>query len=134
MITESCKIDELEVVLAALQNSNSLPTDSPLRQLTLGDIEINIKRQKLYELSTKVNSIATLIGKGFDGGKVLNAIPVFDDPNEVWEASKEMVIKIQKSAIKDNATNDNSNNERIMQDLSDQVSNSPLIDKSRTTK
>lgn len=134
MITESCKMDELEVVLAAIEASSYVPQDSPLRKISLSDIEINIKRQKLYELSTKVNSIATLIGKGFDGGKVLNAIPVFDDPNEVWEASKEMVIKIQESTIKDNTTNDNSNNERIMQDLSDQVSNSPLIDKNRTNK
>lgn len=130
MITESCKMDELEVVLAAIDKSPYVPQDSPLRLISLEDIEINIKRQKLYELSTKVNSIATLINAGINGGKVLNAIPVFDDPNEVWEASKETVEKIQKSNIKDDATN----NDRIMQDLSDQVSNSPLIDKSRTNK
>lgn len=130
MITESCKMDELEVVLAAIDKSPYVPQDSPLRLISLEDIEINIKRQKLYELSTKVNSIATLINAGINGGKVLNAIPVFDDPNEVWEASKETVEKIQKSNIKDDATN----NDRTMQDLSDQVSNSPLIDKNRTNK
>ena len=130
MITESCKMDELEVVLAAIDKSPYVPQDSPLRLISLEDIEINIKRQKLYELSTKVNSIATLINTGINGGKVLNAIPVFDDPNEVWEASKETVEKIQKGNIKDDTTN----NDRTMQDLSDQVSNSPLIDKSRTNK
>lgn len=135
MITESCKIDELEVVLAALQNSSFLPADSPLRQLNLGDIEVNIKRQKLYELSTKANSIATLINIGLNGGKVLNAIPIFDDPNEVWEASKDTVCKIQESKIK-SGNNDtvSPNSDRTMQDLSDQISNSPLIDKNRTTK
>lgn len=130
MITESCKMDELEVVLAAIDKSPYVPQDSPLRLISLEDIEINIKRQKLYELSTKVNSIATLINTGINGGKVLNAIPVFDDPNEVWEASKETVEKIQKGNIKDDTTN----NDRTMQDLSDQVGNSPLIDKSRTNK
>lgn len=130
MITESCKMDELEVVLAAIDKSPYVPQNSPLRRISLEDIEINIKRQKLYELSTKVNSIATLINTGINGGKVLNAIPVFDDPNEVWEASRETVEKIQKSNIKDDTTN----NDRTMQDLSDQVNNSPLIDKSRTNK
>lgn len=130
MITESCKIDELEVVLAAIKHSPYVPQDSPLRQISLSDVEINIKRQKLYELSTKVNSIATLVKTGFNGGKVINAIPVFDDPNEVWEASKDTVEKIQKSNIKDDAVN----SDRTMQDLSDQVSNSPLIDKNRANK
>lgn len=135
MITESCKIDELEVVLAALQNSSFLPVDSPLRQLNLGDIEVNIKRQKLYELSTKANSIATLINIGLNGGKVLNAIPIFDDPNEVWESSKDTVCKIQESKITSGNSNTVSpNSGRTMQDLSDQISNSPLIDKNRTTK
>jgi SPP1 family phage portal protein len=135
MIVECCKMDELEVVLAAIDHSPYVPQDSPLRQISLTDIEVNIKRQKLYELSTKVNSIATLISKGFDGGKVLNAIPVFDDPNEVWQASKDMVTKIQESAISTNNSTDGSeNSDRIMQDLSDQVSNSPLIDNSRTEK
>ena len=135
MIVECCKLEELEVVLSAIDHSPYVPQDSPLRQIDLSDIEINIKRQKLYELSTKVNSIATLIGKGFDGGKVLNAIPVFDDPNEVWEASKEMVVKIQESAISTTTNSENElNSERTMQDLSDQTNNSPFIDNSRTEK
>lgn len=132
MITESCKMDELEVVLAAIEASPYVPQDSPLRQITLADIEVNIKRQKLYELSTKVNSIATLVNTGFDGGKVLNAIPVFDDPNEVWEASKDTVEQIQRAGFKNGTSADKPNAGRTMQDLSDQVGNSPLIDKSRT--
>ena len=132
MITESCKMDELEVVLAAIEASPYVPQDSPLRQITLADIEVNIKRQKLYELSTKVNSIATLVNTGFDGGKVLNAIPVFDDPNEVWEASKDTVEQIQRAGFKNGTSADEPNAGRTMQDLSDQVGNSPLIDKSRT--
>lgn len=132
MITESCKMDELEVVLAAIEASPYVPQDSPLRQITLADIEVNIKRQKLYELSTKVNSIATLVNTGFNGGKVLNAIPVFDDPNEVWEASKDTVEQIQRAGIKNGTSTDEPNAGRTMQDLSDQVENSPLIDKSRT--
>ncbi len=135
MITESCKLDEIEVVLAAIAINPNLPADSPLRKLTLADIEVNIKRQKLYELSTKVNSIATLINTGFDGGKVLNAIPVFDDPNEVWAASKDTVEKIQMSSVSQNTDVEKAPNEdRTMQDLSDQIENSPLIDKNRTEK
>ena len=140
MITESCKLEEVEVVLAAIANNPNLPADSPLKKITPADIEVNVKRQKLYELSTKVNSAVTLIKAGFDGGKVLNAIPIFDDPNEVWDASKETVKKIQNSGISQDAiTGDDiepekQNSDRIMQDLSDQVTNSPLIDKSRAEK
>lgn len=135
MITESCKLMEIEVVLAAIAANPNVPADSPLRKLTLADIEVNVKRQKLYELSTKVNSIVSLINAGFDGGKVLNAIPVFDDPNEVWEASKKMVEQLQaKSSDSSSGEPEAPNADRTMQDLSDQVSNSPLIDKSRSGK
>lgn len=140
MITESCKLEEVEVVLAAIVNNPNLPADSPLKKITPADIEVNVKRQKLYELSTKVNSAVTLIKAGFDGGKILNTIPIFDDPNEVWDASKEMVRKIQNSGISQDANTgddiepEKPNSDRIMQDLSDQVTNSPLIDKSRAEK
>ena len=135
MITESCKLEEVEVVLQAIASNPNVPQDSPLRKITPADIEVNIKRQKLYELSTKVNSAVTLIKAGFDGGKVLNAIPIFDDPNEVWDASKETVRVVQLSGInQDTSDSETVNSDRTMQDLSDQIENSPLIDKNRTEK
>ena len=116
--------------------------ENPLRELSLEDIEPNIKRQKTYEMSTKVNSMATLLSHGFSLEDAVNSIPFFDDPNEVCLRSGEGIKKYQDSIF--NKTSQNQaqggdgeqkpNSDRTMQDLSDQVSNSPVIDKSRTDK
>lgn len=106
------------------------------------DMQPNIKRQKTYEMTTKANAIATLLSHGIYGEDVLNAIPFFDDPNEVWQRSKVLIEKYQKSIFDKDSNNQAEggsdekapNLDRNMQDLSDQIENSPLIDKSRTEK
>ena len=93
-------------------------------------------------MTTKANAMATLLSHGIYGEDVLNAIPFFDDPNEVWQRSKEIIEKYQASVF-DKSTDNKAvggadeqtpNADRIMSDLSDQVENSPIIDKSRTDK
>ena len=133
LITDSNKLDEVEIVLSAIRENPNTPQDSPLRDLTTADVKPSIKRQKTYELSTKCNSIATLINTGVNGKDVFNTIPLFDDPNEVWENSKETIEKNQNQNAESKEQYD-PKNDRIMSDLSDQVENSPLIDKSRTEK
>ena len=86
--------------------------------------------------------MATLLSHGFYGEDVVNAIPFFDDPNEVWNRSKKLIEKYQDSIFEKSSQNQaqggegeqKPNSDRTMQDLSDQVSNSPVIDKSRTDK
>ena len=98
LITDSNKLDEVEIVLSAIRENPNTPQDSPLRDLTTADVEPSIKRQKTYELSTKCNSIATLINIGVNGKDVFNTIPLFDDPNEVWQRNdrKESKSKCRK--------------------------------------
>lgn len=142
LITDSNKMEEVEVILAVINNSANVPQDSPLRKLTVADVQPNIKRQKTYEMTTKANAMATLLSHGIYGEDVLNAIPFFDDPNEVWQRSKEIIEKYQASIFDKSTDNEavggadeqTPNADRIMSDLSDQVENSPIIDKSRTDK
>lgn len=142
MIIDSCKMEEVEVVLAAINASSYVPQDDPMRKLTIADLEPNIKRQKTYEMSTKVNAMATMLSHGFSLEDTTDSIPFFDDPSKVCSRSGEGVRKYQETIYKTNSQNAGEggdgekepNSGRTMQDLSDQISNSPLIDKSRTDK
>lgn len=139
LITDSNKLDEVEVVLAAIRESPFVPQDSPLRELKISDIEVNVKRQKTYEMTTKVNAMATLLSHGFSLEDTVNAIPFFDDPNEVCMRSGNMVKKYQDSIINKTTTNSaeggdgeqSPDSDKIMQDQSDQIDNSPMIDTNR---
>lgn len=132
LITDGNKMEEVKVVLAAIRISGNVKQENPLLKLKARDIQPSIKRQKTYEMSTKVNSIATLIKCGFDLKDILNAIVFFDDPNDVCAKSGEMVRKYQESLMSKGSTTES--NDRTMQDLSDQEENSPVIDKSRTNQ
>lgn len=148
LITDSNKMEEVKVVLAAIKASTDIEPNNPLLKLKTSDIQPNIKRQKTYEMSTKVNSIATLLSHGFSLEDTLNAIPFFDDNSEVCARSGATVRKYQKTIYQKSETEQESNSTqgeggdgekkpdsgKTMQDLSDQVDNSPIIDKSRTDK
>lgn len=126
-IIESCKMQELRVVLKAIHKSKDIPQDSPLLKLRAMDVKPSIKRQKTYELSTKANAFATLVTHGISGIHALNAITLFDDNNQVWADSRENIEKYQAS-IFDKANSavggdgeKEADNGKIMQDLSDQT-------------
>ena len=142
LITDGCKMEEIKVVLAAIKLSKDVRSENPLMDLKARDIKPNIKRQKTYEMSTKVNAMATLLSHGFSLKDTVEAIPFFDDPNDVVARSGNMVKAYQDSIIQNGTNNKGEggdgektpNNDRTMQDLSDQTGNSPVIDKSRTDK
>lgn len=127
---ESCKMEEVKAVLAAIKVSPFVPSGSPLLKIRACDIQPNIKRLKLSEMSTKVNSLATLIKHGIYGLHAIKAVNFFPDANQVWEDSKENIEKYQSTLFdkKDTYNNVEPNSDRIMQDESDQISNSPFID------
>ena len=135
-------MEEIKVTLAAIKLSNNVNSSNPLLKLRARDVKPNIKRQKTYEMSTKVNAMATLISHGFSLKDTVDAIPFFDDPNDVVARSGEMVKAYQDSIINKDTQNQaeggdgeqSPNKDRTMQDLSDQTENSPVIDKSRTDK
>ena len=90
-IMESCKMEEIRVVLRAIQTSPYVPSDSPLLKLKYTDIQPSIKRSKTYELTVKTNALVALLSHGFDLKDATQAIPIFEDNNQVIERSGEGV-------------------------------------------
>lgn len=133
-IIEGCKMEEVKVVLAAIRASTDVPADSPLLTLRYMDMQPSIKRNKNYELTTKANFFATMVSHGIYGLHALKKMDAFEDVNQVWEDSKPLIEAYQNSIF--NNGNDAvggegetaPNADRIDQDESDQISNSPLID------
>lgn len=135
-IMEGCKMEEVKVVLKAIRISSDVPTDSPLLSLRYTDIQPSIKRVKNYELSTKVNFFATAVSHGIHGLHALKAMNVFEDVNQTWEDSRELIEAYQKSIFEKQDTNNEAvggdgekapNSDRLSQDFSDQTENSPNL-------
>jgi hypothetical protein len=140
-IIEVCKMEEVKVVLSAIQKSTDVPADSPLLKLKSRDIQPNIKRQKTYELTTKVNAMCAMLAKGFTLKDTVNAIPLFEDNNQVIVDSGEGIAKYQEANVFKTETQNNaesvdnseeSEEKRPFPDLSDQEGNSPNIGSMKT--
>ena len=127
-IKETCKMNELKIVLNAIKKcAGVILSGSALTKLKASDLQVNIKRQKTYELTTKVNGICALIAKGFTLEDALATAPLFDDPNQVVARSGEGVRRYQESQVF-KIDSVSANEKRPFPDLSDQISNSPVID------
>lgn len=135
-IMESCKMEEVKVVLKAIKISSDVPQDSPLLKLRYTDVQPSIKRQKNFELTTKVNFFATAVSHGIYGLHALKAMNAFEDVAQVWEDSKELIEAYQKSIFEKMETSNNAvggegedepNSDRLSSDESDQVENSPNL-------
>lgn len=140
-IIEGCKMEEVKAVLAAIKKSPDVPSDSLLLKLKHSDVQPNIKRQKTYEMTVKANAFATWVSHGINGLHALKNINAFDDPNQVWEDSKDMIMAYQKSVFEKAKTENTPvggdgepkpNRGRLSADESDQIVNSPRIDSNRT--
>ena len=125
-IMESCKMDELKVVLRAIKKHPDIDVNDPLFNLTYTEVCPNIKRQKTYELSIKVNSITTLLSHGFELADVVTVAPLFEDPNEVINRSGEGVRKYQEANVFKSEKN-TTEEKRPFPDYSDQEQNSPNL-------
>lgn len=136
-IMEASKMDEIKVVLKAIQKNPKLKSDNPMKDLRYIDVEPNVKRMKTYEMVTKSNAFATYVSHGVHGLHALTAVNAFSDVNQVWEDSKDLIEKYQAS-IFDKSSNNTAvggegenapNADRLSGDESDQIDNSPTIDK-----
>lgn len=133
-IKDGCKIQEVKIALKAIKLCKGLPSDSPLFKLKHTDVKSSIKRQKTYEMTTKINAYATGVSHGINYKDMLAVINLFDDPQQVAENSKETTEKYLESIF--NKTNEavggkgekKPNADRLEQDKSDQITNSPSID------
>ncbi len=126
-IKDVCKLAEVKAVLRAIEKCNNFPLDNPIRKLQYSDVEANIPRQKTYELTTKVNAMCALIGKGFSLEDTLAIAPLFEDNNQVLVRSADGVRKFQESNVFKTETTNTTEEKRPFPDYSDQESNSPLI-------
>ena len=128
-IMESCKMEEVKVVLRAIQASPYVPSDSPISQLKYTDIQPSIKRSKTYELTVKTNALVSLLSHGFDLKDATQAIPIFEDNNQVIERSGNGVKKYQEANVFkiDTQNSQETEEKRPFADYSDEQGQSPLI-------
>lgn len=129
MLTDSSKMAEVEVVLAAIGVSPFVPVDCPMLQLTYADVEPNVKRSRNFELTVKANSVSTLLGKGFALEDVIDTVPLFEDPAQVVERSGEGVKKYQEANVF--KVGQNEDTEKVNMSSDDpaaQITNSPSVD------
>ena len=142
------KLDEVKVALVAMKLCTGFDKKSPLSKLKYSDVKPNIRRQKTYEMTTKINTFATAVSHGIDYKSMLQTINLFDDPQQVARDSEETMQKfIDKTfgtEVEEIEVDENNGRgktktkgidapipDRADQDNSDQISNSPRLDKGR---
>ena len=128
LLQSGSKLEEAKVALKAIKLNSNVPTDSPLLNLRYIDIKPNIKRTKNYELNIKINAYATGVSHGIDPAHMIKAINLFEDDEQVIIDSKPYVDKYLDSIYNTGEEETKPNADRTMQDESDQINNSPLID------
>lgn len=130
---ESEKRELLNLILKAISlvSSGVLPEENPMKKVHGSDIEFRFNRKRNYSMSEKSNTFATLVSHGINGRHALKAVDMFEDTQQVWNDSKEEIEKYQKTTYgeKEQVVND-----KIMQDSSDQESNSPIVGSMRIEK
>lgn len=133
MLSDSSKMEEVAVVLAAVRMSPYINQDNPLMQLRYSDVAPNFKRSKTYDLVSKCNSYATMLSHGFALEDLVANIPLFEDGSQVVARSGDGVRKYQESIwAKENAADGGEgespvNADRLQADLSDQIGNSEAL-------
>ena len=133
MLSDSSKMNELEVVLRACKISPFITEDNPIIKLNYSDCSPNFKRSKTYDLATKMNSICTGLAHGFDLADLVGTVQLFEDSAEVVARSGEGVRKYQETIWqKQNEAQgaegeESVNGDRLQADLSDQLSNSEKL-------
>ena len=122
-IVKGCQLDEIKVVLRAIRENSKINGDNPLLLLHANEIQPAIRRPKNSDLATKTNAIATLISHGFSLEDAVANIPLFADASQVIQRSGEGVKKYQETIF----NNENSADDKNMQDMSDQAQKSPIL-------
>lgn len=109
----------------SLSDQKELPEDDPLRNIHSSDIDIKYTRRQNWDLATKANAFATLVSHGVNGRHALKVANMFEDVEQVYIDSKDGIDEYQKKTY---GETDTSEGNRLMQDSSDQSSQSPSID------
>lgn len=100
LIMESCKMREVRVVLQAIRASSDVPVGSKLRKLKAMDVMPSIKRQKNYELVSKMNFFASGISHGLHPKpliKEMNAFAILNRfiwiPSRIWRSTSRQRLR-----------------------------------------
>ena len=146
-ILSGCKMDELRVVLKAVANNPKVEKDNSLLDLKPIDVQPSIKRQKTYEMTTKINAFANGVSHGLDWKSLVNEINFFADPQQVIVDSEETMQRYldkefgseeEKELLEANSENPNNPNQpNLVNSSSDpinQIDNSPNVDGMNTKK
>lgn len=138
-LQEQAKMEEVEIILAIIENSALIESDNELKTLILSDVKPNVKRQKNYEIVSKTNALSVMINAGVYGEDAFKTVNLFDDPMEVWMHSKDIVNGIQKKMKDEQDTQSDNisllgNPQKAGSDEVDQIENSPMLDGSSKSK
>lgn len=125
-IRNTCKLQEVKVVLKAISKCAGFPIENPINKLRYSDCQANIPRQKTYELTTKINGMIGLINVGAAIEDVAT-IPLFEDANQFIARSGPGIRKYQETNVFNGEKNTSNSSKRPFPDLSDQETNSPSI-------
>lgn len=125
-LTESSKREELELIIRAIQfvPNDVLPANHPIRSIHSSDVDFHFNRRKNYDMAIKANTFATLVSHGVHGRAALKVIDMFDDTEQVWVDSKDMIEAYQESQCKPQENE----SDRLMSDTSDNITQSPILD------
>lgn len=95
-IQDRCKCQEIKIALRVLNKNIKFKDNKDIKSLTLADVKPYIKRQKSYEMTVKTNAFATMVAHGINGLDAITSINFFDDPNQVWERSRDGIEAYQQ--------------------------------------
>ena len=138
-VIELAAREELKLILRAIKfvPNDILPVDDPVRLLHHTDIDIHFSRRRNYDLSVKANAFATLVGRGIHPRHAVKVCEIFEDSEQVWNDSKDMILAYQNKVCVAQPTQtggeatdpekEMGEDDRILQDNSDQISNSPRL-------
>lgn len=138
-VIEHAAREELRLILRAIKfvPESILPENDPIRQVHFTDIDIHFSRRRNYDLSVKANAFATLVGRGVHPRHAIKVCEIFEDSEQVWNDSKDMILAYQTKVCVEQPTQTGgkatdpektlNEDDRILQDSSDQTSNSPIL-------
>lgn len=126
-LVERAKREELDLILTAIAQAPAsvVPASDVLRSVRAIDCDFHFNRRKNYDMAVKANTFATYVSHGLHGRHALKEIDAFGDVEQVWEDSKPLIEAYQKATFLNAASEQT--DDRIMQDNSDQIENSPAL-------
>lgn len=122
-IFEQSERQSIKVMLEILKKSLDIPDEyQDVASLSLSDVQIKHGRNKIYDIATKTNAMATMINTGIDAKHAIETVSLFQDPQAVYSDSKEMILKKQEASSLKSEPDDF---DRLTADMSDQPEKSP---------